>query len=282
MKVAAIHVYPVKSLAGQSVASADVEPWGLRHDRRWLVLEQDGSVLTAREEHRLLGLSANPIANGIELTSSGGQTLVVPTPIDGEVVPTSTSRLDSVRLACDDAHRWLSGLLDRPLRLAWLDDPRRRSVSTTHGGVEGDSLSLADAGPLLLTSAESLRQLNDWMVEDALARGADPPAPMEMARFRPSVVVDDVPEAFEEDNWRTLRIGAAEFRFAEHCDRCVMTTLDPRTLAGGKEPLRTLAAHRQWDHKTWFGIRIVPAAPSVVRVGDHVAARASSAGGELD
>jgi uncharacterized protein YcbX len=270
VKVAAIHVYPVKSLAGESVTNAEVEPWGLRHDHRWVVLEPDGSRLSAREEHRLLGLSARPMADGIELASRDGQTVLVSTPVDGELVPTSISRLESVRVASDEAHRWLSRHLERPVRLAWLDDPRRRSVSATHGGLEGDSLSLADAGPLLLTSTASLRQLNDWMVEDALSRGGGSSAPMQMARFRPNVVVDDVPEPFEEDCWRTFRIGAAKFQFAEHCDRCVMTTLDPQTLAGGKEPLRTLAAHRQWDHKTWFGIRVIPAASSVIGVGDPV------------
>ena len=139
-----------------------------------------------------------------------------------------------------------------------------------HGGLDGDSLNLADAGPLLLTTTASLRQLNEWMVADALSKERDVPEPWSMGRFRPNVVVDDVPDAFDEDGWRTVRIGAADFRFAEICDRCVMTTLDPQTLVGGKEPLRTMAAHRQWDHKTWFGIRIVPAAPSVIRVGDPV------------
>ena len=252
------------------MAEAEVEPWGLRHDRRWVVLEPDGTRLTAREEHLLLGLTATPTERGIDITWRDGQRLVVSTPVDGEVVPTSISRLESVRLAAHEAHSWLSGRLERSVRLAWLDDPSRRTVSDAHGGLPGDSLNLADAGPLLLTTTSSLRQLNDWMVADALASGADPPPLMEMARFRPSVVVDEVPEAFEEDGWRTLCVGEAQLRFAERCDRCVMTTLDPHTLVGGKEPLLTLARHRQWDHKTWFGVRIIPMAPSVIRVGDPV------------
>ena len=32
---------------------------------------------------------------------------------------------------------------------------------------------------------------------------------------------------------------------------------DPVTLEGGKEPIRTLARHRRWDRKTWFGTRLV-------------------------
>ena len=272
MKVAGIHVYPVKSLAGQSVEAAEVEPWGLRGDRRWAVLESDGARLSAREEHRMLGLSAKPTDSGIELSSREGDVLSVSTPVDGQLVPTSISRLESVRLAQGDAHVWLSRLLGRPVRLAWLDDPRRRSVSVDHGGLEGDALNLADAGPLLLTSTSSLRQLNDWMVEDASARGEDPPEPMEMQRFRPTVEVDDVPVPFEEDSWRTVKIGSVEFRFAEQCDRCVMTTLNPHTLVGGNEPLRTLAAHRKRDGKTWFGIRLVPTTLGVIRVGDRVTA----------
>ena len=93
-----------------------------------------------------------------------------------------------------------------------------------------------------------------------------------MERFRPTVVVDGAAEPFAEDGWRHVRIGEVSFRFAEQCDRCVLTTIDTRTLAGGKEPLRTLARHRQWDHKTWFGIRLVPATTGVIRVGDPVVA----------
>jgi uncharacterized protein YcbX len=265
-------VYPVKSLAGVSVRTAVVEPWGLRHDRRWVVLTPDGTRLSAREEHAMLRLLATPTDDGVALTAEHADRLHVRNPTAGELVPTSVSRLESVRLATAEAHEWLSDLLGRSVRLGWLDDPRRRSVSDVHGGLEGDSLTVADAGPLLLTSTASLRQLNEWIVEGASSRGEEPSEPMEMLRFRPNVIVDDVPEPFEEDTWRQVRIGGARFRFAEVCDRCVMTTLDPRTLHAGKEPLRTLAKHRQWDHKTWFGIRVIPTAVAAISVGDDVEA----------
>jgi hypothetical protein len=53
--VSAIGVYPVKSLAGRWVETATVEWWGLRGDRRWLALNPDGSVLTARDERKDAG-----------------------------------------------------------------------------------------------------------------------------------------------------------------------------------------------------------------------------------
>jgi hypothetical protein len=268
-----IRVYPVKSLAGVDLDVAEVEPWGLRHDRRWLLLNPDGSVLTAREQHELLALGAAPLEDGsISLTGRDSSTLRVSTPVDGEHLPTTLSRLESVRSAGAEADDWLSDQLGQPVRLGWLDDPRRRTVSESHGGRAGDHLNLSDAGPLLLTARASLFQLNRWLAEDAAARLDDPPAAMVMLRFRPSVVVDHSAEPFAEDGWSHVRIGAVEFRLSEQCDRCVVTTIEPHTRLAGKEPLRTLAKHRQRDHKTWFGIRLIPLSTGTIRIGDTVTA----------
>ncbi len=50
-----------------------------------------------------------------------------------------------------------------------------------------------------------------------------------------------------------------------------MTTIDPVTIEGGKEPIRTLARHRRWDRKTWFGTRLVrTGGGDQLRVGDPV------------
>jgi uncharacterized protein YcbX len=269
--LASVHIHPVKSIGGVDVLEAEVQPWGLRDDRRWLVLNPDATVLTAREQHRMLAVTAAPRENGaITLTGLDSSTFRVEAPIDGQLVPTTLSRLESVRTARSEADDWLSHQLGQPVRLAWLDDPRRRTVSVAHGGQPGDSLNLSDAGPLLLTTRASLLQLNAWVAEAAAERGEESPAPLVMTRFRPSVVVDHTDEPFVEDGWNHVRIGSVRFRLGEQCDRCVLTTIDPHTLAAGKEPLRTLARHRQWDHKTWFGIRIIPATTGTVHVGDTV------------
>lgn len=274
MVLASIHIYPVKSLGGVSAPEAHVQPWGLLHDRRWLVLSPDGTVLTAREQHRMLGMTAVPLeSGGITLTGLDSSTLRVEAPVDGKLIPTAMSRLESVRVAGSEADGWLSRQLGNPVRLGWLDDPRRRTVSVHHGGLVGDPLNLSDAGPLLLTTTASLRQLNEWIFKEATAPAGQSPASMIMDRFRPSVVLDEINDPFIEDAWTHVRIGGAEFRFAEHCDRCVLTTIDPQTLLAGKEPLRTLARHRQWDHKTWFGIRLIPVTNGTIRIGDTATAR---------
>ena len=266
-----IRVYPVKSLTGLDLEEVEVEPWGLRDDRRWLLLEPDGTVLTAREQHETLALAAAPLEDGgISLTGRDSSTLRVSAPVDGEHLPTTLSRLESVRSAGADADHWFSDQLGQPVRLGWLDDPRRRTVSESHGGRPGDHLNLSDAGPLLLTAQASLEQLNRWIAEGAATRGEDPPAPIGMTRFRPSIVVDGPDEPFAEDSWAHIRIGEVEFRLSEQCDRCALTTIEPHTRVAGKEPLRTLAVHRQRDHKTWFGVRLIPLGTGTIRVGDTV------------
>jgi uncharacterized protein YcbX len=52
----------------------------------------------------------------------------------------------------------------------------------------------------------------------------------------------------------------------------VMTTIEPTTLARGKEPIRTLAVHRRRNKKTWFGIRLTPLDRGQIQVGDTVRA----------
>ena len=49
-----------------------------------------------------------------------------------------------------------------------------------------------------------------------------------------------------------------------------MTTIDPFTLTKGKEPIRTLARHRGWDGKVWFGVNLIPDGAGTLHVGDSV------------
>nr|WP_210728173.1 MOSC N-terminal beta barrel domain-containing protein [Cellulomonas septica] len=269
-----MHVFPVKSLRGFDVPEADVDPWGVRGDRRWMVVTGDGTVLTAREHPRMLGVRATPGAGSLRLTADGAADLVVAEPVDAQPdVPVGLSRLDRATAAGADVDAWLSDVLGRSVRLVWLDDPRRRSVSLDHGGRPGDALNLSDAGPLLVTTEASMAALNAWIadrvLETADPTGApQPPAPLPMERFRPNLVVGGDLEPFEEDRWAGLRVGGVELRFAERCDRCSLTTVDLDALVTTKEPIRTLARHRREDGKTWFGVRMVPVTTGRVAVGD--------------
>lgn len=271
VRVVELNVYPVKSTRGLPVAQAEVEPWGLADDRRWMVVDDSGYVVTARVRPALLGVRVTPLGRGrVLLEGPHAAGIEVDATTSREYVPVQIwkNTLEAVRPSVT-ADAWFGKLLDDDVRLVWLDDPTRRPVNPAYG-LPADRVSFADAFPLLATTTGSLARLNDWVVEEALLRGEVPPeAPLPMRRFRPSVVVDNA-EPFAEDTWCKLRIGDVPFRAVKLCDRCVLTTIDPDTQSRGKEPLRTLARHRNWDGKVWFGMNLVPDGTGVVRVGDEV------------
>ncbi|MGY0230376.1 MOSC domain-containing protein [Longispora urticae] len=258
MRALEINIHPVKSTRPLSLDSAEVEPWGLAGDRRWMLVDGDGRSVTAREEHRMLTVRVRPTADGIAI--EGGPTIARPT---GPHVPARHSRHDLLGIpAGPEADAWFGQLLGRvDVRLVWCDDPTRRALNPDFSRT-GDSTGYADGYPVVLATTGSLRQLNDWIV-------ADGGTALPMVRYRPNVVVDSE-EPFAEDHWKRIRIGAVEFRVAKLVDRCVMTTVDPDTLATGKEPVRTLARRRRWDGKTWFGVHLIPDTVGVIRVGDQV------------
>ncbi|MEU4722887.1 MOSC N-terminal beta barrel domain-containing protein [Nonomuraea dietziae] len=271
MILSEIRIYPIKSVTGRAVDSAHVRPWGLEGDRRWAVVGPDGDNLWLGEYPRLLAVTATePPAGGLLLSARGLPDLKVP-PADGPSVPVGFTGLDHAMLAAPEAHAWFTELLGVPARLVWLDDPARRSVDPAHGGLPGEVVSFAWDAPLLLTTTASSRRLDEWIEQAAAERGEVSQGPLSPLRFRPSVMVEGA-EPFEEDTWREVRIGPVSFRVSELCDRCAVTTIDPHTHRKGKEPLRTLAAHRRWNGKTWFGIRLVPRDVGEIRVGDPVIA----------
>lgn len=262
-----IYRYPIKSCRRDEMQQAEVEPWGLAGDRRWMLVDDAGAVVTARERRPLLRVTPSLDGTALHLRAPGRPSLTVKVP-EGELALVSvwSSRLHAT-LAAPEAHAWFSEVAGTSLRLVYLDDPMRRPPNPQFSGAD-DRVSFADGYPLLLASEASLACLNRWIA--AGPRASDGPLPM--TRFRPNVVVGGA-EPWAEDGWRRLRIGDVTFRAVKGCDRCVMTMIDPETLARTKEPIATLARHRRWDGATWFAMNLIPdavAAGATIRVGDPV------------
>ncbi|TGB07701.1 MOSC N-terminal beta barrel domain-containing protein [Streptomyces sp. MZ04] len=260
-----IHFYPLKAVGGHAPREAAVEPWGLAGDRRWVLVDSEGRIVTQRPHPRLALAAAELLpGGGIRVSAPGRERLTVAVPPAGETVTVEIWR-DKVEGVPADAaaHAWFSAYLDVDVRLVHLDDPATRRPIDPQYGKDGETVTFADGYPLLLTTLSSLDALNSLIAQgDHSDEG-----PLPMNRFRPNVVVDGT-APWAEDDWSRVAIGDVTFRVAKKCGRCVVTTTDQRTSERGKEPLRTLAKHRRFGDQLVFGQNLVPESTGTVRIGD--------------
>src|SRR5687768_17435899 len=151
MVLSAIHVFPIKSCAGHTPASARVETRGLAGDRRFVVVDESGRFVTGRQEPRLTRVAPELTAAGVRLHADGRAPLDVIAPSGNAERIAVTVWDDAIdAAACDPAaDAWLSEWLGRRVRLAYMDDYAERRVSLDYGR-EDDRVSFADGYPLLL------------------------------------------------------------------------------------------------------------------------------------
>jgi hypothetical protein len=260
--LSALYVYPVKSLRGIALDSAEVDARGIRHDRRFMVVDARGRFLTQRELPRMARVAVRLEAPHLLLDADGQATLRVPLEPrarDRWRVRVWSSRVEAVPVG-PEADRWLSRALGTHCHLVHMPQGARRLADPRYA--RGRQLvSFADAFPFLLASAASLEDLNRRLQ-----------TPVVMRRFRPNLVVRGAPP-FAEDGWREIAIGSLSFRVVKPCSRCAVTTVDPDTGERGTEPLRTLAAYRKRAGKVYFAQNLVHAGPGELRVGDAVVVR---------
>ncbi|MFF2147857.1 MOSC domain-containing protein [Kitasatospora sp. NPDC058190] len=277
MHLTGLHVYPVKSMYRLSPDTAAVQPWGLAGDRRWMLADPTGRFVSQRENAALGQIRVALLPDGaLSLTAPGGSRIEVAAPAVAAGDPLAEVEVWGTRFraveAAKDAHEWIAEHLG-DYRLVHLDDPRARPVDPEYGR-PGDTVSMADGFPLLLTTTASLDRLNELIA----AEHPEGHEALPMERFRPNVVVGGS-EAWAEDGWRRIRIGSLTFKVVKPCGRCVITTTDQESgERRGPEPLRTLARHHRLLRKAAFGQNLIPERPAGVegdvlgtlRLGDDV------------
>jgi uncharacterized protein YcbX len=244
VRLAALTRYPIKSCRGIAVDRARVSRRGIEDDRRWMIVDPEGSFVTQREEARLALVDVALEGSALRLAAPEMPALEIPARLrEGARREVVVWRSTVDAIPCAEAGAWMSRFLGRDVAVVYMPDDVRRELDPDFARA-GDHVSFADGYPLLLASESSL--------DDLCARL---PEPVPMSRFRPNVVVEGLAPWAEDE-------------------RCVVVTIDPETAVAGKEPLRTLATFRRRDGKVLFGVNLIPDladdATAELAVGDPI------------
>ena len=268
--------YPVKSMLGEELPSAQVRDHGLLGDRAYALLDStDGKVATAKNPRKW----PNLFAFRATFSESAGSSAQVPpvriTLPDGTVVTSEQSDLNQV----------LSKALNREVTLAATERspvagvPSAEPASWTayaeeywpdmagldHRDTVTDFALPAgtffDCATVHLLTTATLNRLRDFY----------PQGRFEVQRFRPNIVVEPMgsENGFPENAWigHTLAIGEEVcLSITGPCGRCVMTTLAQGALKQDREILRTAVEH----NKANVGVYAAVVRGGTVRRGDRV------------
>lgn len=242
-RLAAVHVHPIKSCAGIAVDEALLIETGLEFDRAWMVVDEQGTMLTQREWPRLALVQTQLRLNDLLLRAPG--MLALHLRLDAVEAATHARVWDDVVKAYDMgdlAAQWFSDFLapGRQLRLVRFDPEEKRLSDPKWTNEIAAENAFSDGFPLLVANNASLADLNARLA----ARGA---APVTMQRFRPNLVIDGLP-AWDEDHIGEITFdtdeGPVVLRLVKPCARCPIPNVDPATAVPGTEPGDTLAGFR--------------------------------------
>ena len=260
--ISELAIYPVKSMRQIQLKKSPLQCGGLKHDRRWMVIDTEGVMITQREKSRLCLIQPellNPEHDcSLKLTAENMPEISVNIP-DGSVECKAKVWEDECNAydAGDEVANWLSQFLNIECRLVYFPDNEIRIVDQSYAQAN-DQTAFSDGFPILLTTQASLDDLNSRMDEN-----------IPMARFRPNIVVSGC-DAFAEDNWKLLKVGDVSLRIAKPCSRCTIPNVDINSAERCKEPIKTLIAFRKRDNEIYFGQNVIAVGEGLIQVGMKV------------
>lgn len=245
IKLSEIAIYPLKSTAQLSLSEAQTGPFGFDMDRRWMLIDKAGMMLTQRKHPRMCLIQAQPAAKQLQFNAPDMPQLMLPRQTSAGLVKATVWDDTCNAYDCGEpAAEWFSAFLNTPVRLVEFPENEVRQVDLEYAN-KGDITAFSDGFPYLLISQASLDDLNQRL-----------PTAVEMKRFRPNLVVQGN-SAFEEDSWKKIRIGEVIFRLVKPCSRCSIPSIDPQTAERSAEVVRTLAEYRMQGNKILFGQNLI-------------------------
>jgi len=239
--VAEMWRYPVKSMQGEALVSAEVSERGIAGDRAYALIDTTtGKIASAKNPRKWPGLLRSS-AVFLEAPSSGGIPPVRVTFPDGASLASNEAGFDERASKILGRDVVLTAVpVEAPVLEEYWPDidglAHRETVTDEAISAGTPSGSFFDFSAIHLVTTSTLA---------ALSR-AHPDGRFEPCRFRPNLLISNASEGFPENDWvgRQIRVGAGlVLDVVIPCPRCVMTTLPQCGLPLDSAILGTAARH---------------------------------------
>jgi uncharacterized protein YcbX len=241
--------FPVKSMLGEQLESAQVVERGVLGDREYALIDDEtGKVVSVKRPKRwgrIFELTAATQDDRVVITFPDGDRMTVDDPALPDRLSAFLGRRVSVSSTPPPDARfeesWVRELkndVEPYFGLPW------RTVAD-----EGD---LIDAGQFMGPLGNFFNFGAVHVVTTSTTRRLAELAPgsrFDAHRFRPNIVVETDGEGFVETEWqgRTLSVGDVRLSVSFTVPRCVMTTLEQGDLPADPGVLQTIADHNSVD-----------------------------------
>ncbi len=259
MTIKGLYIYPIKGISGVSIIKSNVEKNGLQHDRRYMLADMEGQMISQRNHPVLTQVRPTRIAGAWSIQYKGN-TIDVKDDTFSDVqyeveVWDSRFRANEVSLKIST---WFSEHLGMPCRLMAMPNKEAR-INEFQKPPYKTTVSFADGYPILTLGTASLAYLNDKL-----------DSPIQADRFRANILIETT-EPHVEDSWTDFKIGEQLVcRNIKACVRCQVITIDQETGLKGKEPTRTLASYRKFEKGIYFGSNVIVMSEGIIKVGDEI------------
>lgn len=255
-----ISIYPIKSLNGIELSSAEVFQHGLKFDRNWMLVDSSNQFITRRERPELSLIETSLSPNGFAFSFNNKSENLAFGANDFQQEKIESKVWDSNVFGFDEgenASAFFSDFLKEEVRLIRMPlQPERIEMAPLTG--ESTSSSFADSFPILIIGTASLDALNAQLEE-----------PIDARYFRPNLLFQ-TERQFEEDEWQEIQIGDVRLRKAKPCGRCRMINVNPDTGIYRTDVMRELAKLRTVKNKVILGDLYYPVQTGSIEINSQV------------
>jgi len=257
IKIKELYVYPIKSLKGISLDTAEITETGIKYDRYWMLTDENGLFITQREIPKLAMFHVR-ISSEYLVVQFKNEKIKIPIKLAHKEMKACEIWEEKINgyKESDAINHWFSTILGQKVFLVRNAELPKRSIKNH---IES-FVNFTDSQQYLILGQSSLDNLNTKLDQS-----------ISIDRFRPNIVFSNS-DIHIEDSWSEIQIGTSKFTLTKACSRCNIITIDQETSEAGKEPLKTLTKYRFKENNVLFGqyLKLIASDDKLLKVGDEI------------